>query len=218
MRFVAANPGDEYNPGLSMNAHEPGSSVSRLACAIAVCALLLVACGKSNEEIEREKAAHEAAMQKAIEESLAEERAKDRQMREAAAAEAGEHVQRNTDQFEEERATVAASQPAAEPAQPDPAEMLRKYTERLNQSVVDPATMQLRNAELSPKRNGMCAEFNAKDKSGAYAGFKRVVVTDTAVNAEEPPNRDTLSYFLAFQVAARDTGCFPDVQKVHVLR
>jgi hypothetical protein len=44
------------------------------------------------------------------------------------------------------------------------------------------------------------------------------VVTDTAVNTEEPPNRETIPYFLAFQVAARDTGCFPDVLNVHVLR
>jgi hypothetical protein len=201
-----------------MVTYTTGLSAGRLACVVALCLPLLAACGKSSEEIEREKAAHEAAVQKAIEESLAEERAKDQRMREAAAEEAGEHVQRNTDQFEAERAQVATAQPAAEPAQPDPAEALRKYTDRLHQSVFDPASLQVRNAELSPKRNGMCAEFNARERNGNYAGFKRVVVTDTAVNAEEPPNGDTLSYFLAFQVAARDTGCFPDVQKVHVLR
>jgi hypothetical protein len=78
--------------------------------------------------------------------------------------------------------------------------------------------MQLRNAALAPKKNGMCAEFSARDKVGGFPGFKRVVVTDTAVNPEEPPYRDTLTYFLAFQVAARDTGCFPDVQKVHVVQ
>jgi hypothetical protein len=222
MQFVAANPGGEYNPGLGMDTYTQGSSARRLARVVALCLPLclplLAACGKSSEEIEREKAAHEAAVQKAIEESLAEERAKDQRMREAAAVQAGEHVERNTAQFEEERERIAAAQPAPEPVQPDPAEALRKYTERLHQSVVDPASLQLRNAELSPKRNGMCAEFNAREKNGNYAGFKRVVVTDTAVNAEEPPNGDTLSYFLAFQVAARDTGCFPDVQKVHVLR
>jgi hypothetical protein len=183
-----------------------------------VLGLLLAACGKSSEQLEQEKAAHEAAVQQAIAESLAEERAKDQQMREAAAEEAGQHIERNTAEFEAERSKLAAAQPPAEPQQQDPAEMLGRYTERLRQSVIDPNGMELRNAQLSPKKNGMCAEFNAKDRSGTFGGFKRVVVTDTAVNPEEPPNRDTLSYFLAFQVAARDTGCFPDVQAVHVLR
>ena len=194
---------------------------SRLAFIIALgtaLGLLLVACGKSSEQLEQEKAAHEAALQQAIADSLAEERAKDQQMREAAAAEAGQHIERNTAEFEQERSKLAAAQPAPEPEQPDPAESLGRYTERLRQSVIDPSSMELRNAQLSPKKNGMCGEFNARDRSGGLAGFKRVVVTDTAVNVEEPPTKDTLSYFLAFQVAARDTGCFPDVQKVHVLR
>ena len=134
-------------------------------------------------------------------------------MKEAAAAEAAEHMKQITAQFEEER---AKEQPSPEALATE--EAVRRYTERLRQSVADPASMQLRNAAFAPKKNGMCAEFNARDKSGGYPGFKRVVVTDTAVNAEEPPNRDTLNYFLAFQVAARDTGCFPDVEKVHVLR
>jgi hypothetical protein len=191
--------------------------MARLACVVAVCLPLVAACGKSSEQAEQEKAAREAALQQAIAESLAEERAKDQRMREAAAAEAGEHIERDTAQFEAERAKVAAAEPA-EAQQPDPTEVLGKYMDRLRLSVNDPPSLQTRNAELSPKKNGMCAEFNARDKAGNYAGFKRVVVTDTAVNPEEPPNRDTLAYFLAFQVAARDTGCFPDVQKVHVLR
>jgi hypothetical protein len=137
-------------------------------------------------------------------------------MHEAAVAEAGERIQRSNAEFEEERAKTAAAQATADPAQAA-AEALQRYTDRLRQFFADPE-LQLRNAALSPKGNGMCAEFGVKDKSGAAAGFKRVVVTDTGVNPEEPPNRDTLTYFLAFQVAARDTGCFPDVLNVHVLR
>ena len=76
----------------------------------------------------------------------------------------------------------------------------------------DPELVEIRNAQLVPKRNGMCAEFNIKDKNGRYtAGFKRVVVTDARVAPEEPPVRETLTQFLVFQIAARDTGCFPDV-------
>ena len=158
-------------------------------------------------------------MQRAIADSVAEERAKDQQMRDAAIAEARERLARDTDQFEEARAREASNPEALQAeALRKQADVLRAYTDRLQQFVGAQGALQLRNAVLSPKQNGMCAEFNAKDKTGSYAGFKRVVVTDTAVNPEEPPNRDTLNYFLAFQLAARDTGCFPDVESVHVMR
>jgi len=158
-------------------------------------------------------------MQRAIADSVAEERAKDQQMRDAAIADARERLARDTDQFEEARAREASSPEALQAeAQRKQADALRTYTDRLQQFVGVQGALQLRNAALSPKQNGMCAEFNAKDKTGNYAGFKRVVVTDTAVNPEEPPSRDTLNYFLAFQLAARDTGCFPDVESVHVMR
>jgi hypothetical protein len=188
----------------------------RLACAVALCLPLLISCGKSAEP---EHASREAAMQRAIADSVAEERAKDQQMRDAAIAEARERLARDTDQFEEARAREASNPEALQAeALRKQADVLRAYTDRLQQFVGAQGALQLRNAVLSPKQNGMCAEFNAKDKTGSYAGFKRVVVTDTAVNPEEPPNRDTLNYFLAFQLAARDTGCFPDVESVHVMR
>ena len=181
----------------------------RFAC-IALALLLLAGCGKSSDEREKEDAAR---LQQAIEASLAEERAKDQAMKESAAAEAAQHIEQVTAEFEEER---ERQQPSPEVRQRD--EAMHRYNDRLRAFVNDPASMQLRNAAFAPKKNGMCAEYNAKDKSGGFAGFKRVVVTETAVNPEEPPNRDTLNSFFAFQVAARDTGCFPDVEKVHVLR
>jgi hypothetical protein len=98
------------------------------------------------------------------------------------------------------------------------ADALRRYTELLRRSVSDPGALQVRNVSAASKQNGMCAEFSARDKAGVYAGFKRVIVTDDAVSPEEPPVRDTLTKFLAFQDAARDTGCFPDVLNVHVAR
>jgi hypothetical protein len=169
----------------------------------------LAGCSNSSEQAEKARA---EALEQAIEASLAEERAKDKAMHDSAVAEAAEHIEQITAEFEEER---ARQQPSPEAVQME--EALRRYTERLRASVNDP-NVQVRGAAFAPKKNGMCAEFNAKDKNGGNPGFKRVVVTDTAVNPEEPPNRDTLSYFLAFQVAARDTGCFPDVQQVHVMR
>jgi hypothetical protein len=181
----------------------------------------LAACGKSSEQMEREHVARQVAMQKALEHSAAEERAKDRRMRDAAAREANERIARETVEHELEAARAPAAVqagPTPEQLQAERAAALRIYTDKLMQTVNDPASAQVRKEELSPKQNGMCAEFNAKTRAGSYAGFKRVVVTDTRVTAEEPPMRDTLTQFLLFQIAARDTGCFPDVEKVRILQ
>jgi hypothetical protein len=181
----------------------------------------LAACGKSSEQMEREQVARRVAMQKALTDSIEEERAKDRRMLDAAAEEVNERIARETAEHELEVAKAAATVqigPTPEQLQAERAATLRRYTDRLMQTVNDPASAQVRKMELSPKQNGMCAEFNAKTRAGSYAGFKRVVVTDTRVTAEEPPMRDTLTQFLLFQIAARDTGCFPDVEKVRMLQ
>ena len=182
----------------------------------------LAACGKSSEQMEREQVARQVAMQKALEDSVAEERAKDRRMRDAAAEEVNDRIAREAaaDELEVAAKAAAAVQagPTPEQRQAERDNTLRKYTDKLMQTVNDPASAQVRKMELSPKQNGMCAEFNAKTRAGSYAGFKRVVVTDTRVTAEEPPMRDTLTQFLLFQIAARDTGCFPDVEKVRILQ
>lgn len=178
----------------------------------------VAACGKSSDEIARENAAREAAMQKALADSIDEERAKDRRMREAAAAQASEKIEGENAAHEAELARAEAAGATPEQVQSDRTGALRKYAEQLVKTLEDPSTVQLRKMELSPKQNGMCAEFNAKTRSGAYAGFKRVVVIDTRVAVEEPPLRDTLTQFLVFQIAARDSGCFPDVEKIHILQ
>jgi hypothetical protein len=196
----------------------------RLARSALVIALLtatvMSACGKSGEQIEREKMARQAAMQKALENSIAEEREKDRRMREAATQQANDRIDREAAAHEIEVARAAAQAiPVAEQErQAERANALRRYTDKLIQALGDTGPVQLHKAELSPKQNGMCAEFNAKTKAGSYAGFKRVVVTDSRVTIEEPPTRDTLTQFLVFQIAARDTGCFPDVEKVRILQ
>ena len=191
------------------------------AIAIALClSAALVGCGKSARQLEQERIASEAARQQAIENSIAEDREKDRQMREAAAEEASEEVARAAGESKGESTGPVAAETQSTPGnqQAEGADALRRYTERLQQSVSDPGTLQVRNARVAPKQNGMCAEFSARDKAGVYAGFKRVVVTDTAVSPEEPPYKDALIDFLSFQAAARDTGCFPDVLDVRILR
>jgi hypothetical protein len=195
----------------------------------AVTALLLIAslcsCGKSERQLEQERLAREAAVKKAIADSVAEERAKDQRMLDSAAAEARERIARAERQRDQELDKAAANDAAARRAQALADQQraadegaLRIYTDKLRYSMREPDAVETRNAQLSPKRNGMCAEFNAKDKNGRYTGFKRVIVTDARVTPEEPPNRETLTLFLVFQIAARDTGCFPDVQQLKILQ
>jgi hypothetical protein len=185
---------------------------------------LLCACGKTAEQREQERIAREAAVQKAIADSIAEERAKDRRMLEAAAADANARIERENAQRDAQLAKAAAQDAAIAGAQAaleqqrvqDEATML-PYIDRLRMSKGDPALVEVRNPQLSPKRNGVCADFAVKDKNGRYTtGFKRVVVTDNRVAPEEPPTRELLTYFLIFQIAARDTGCFPDVGQTKI--
>ena len=95
---------------------------------------------------------------------------------------------------------------------------MRRYTDRLRQFTGDNAGLQFRNAVISPSGNGLCAEYSARDKSGAVTPFKRVIVTETSVAPEQPPSKDMLTQFLLFQLASRDTGCFPEVQNVRILQ
>jgi hypothetical protein len=179
---------------------------------------MLLGCGKSSEQVERENAARQVAMQKALVDSAEEEREKDRRMRDAAATQANDRIAREDAAHEQELASAAAAGPTSEQVQAERASTLTKYVDKLVLTLNDRSGVEFRKMSLSPKQNGMCAEFNAKTRAGAYAGFKRVVVTDTRVAIEEPPLRDTLTQFLIFQIAARDTGCFPDVEKVQILQ
>lgn len=179
-------------------------------------------CGKSDQQLERERLVREAAVQKAITESLAEEREKDRRMHEAAVAEANERVAREERVRDQGLASAALADAVAAQAEQQraaDADLLRRYGDKLRQSMPDPSSVETRYATLSPKHNGMCAFFNAKDRAGRILGLKRVVVTDARVTIEEPPTtRDAMTQFLLFQIAARDTGCFPDVQQVKIVQ
>src|SRR5215470_82086 len=123
-----------------------------------------------------------------------------------AVAEASKEVARAVGGTEGRPAPPAAPVPqaAVERQGAEGADPLRRYMERLEQSVSDPDALQVRNAAIAPKKNAMCAEFSARDKAGIYAGFKRVIVTEITAIPEEPPLKETVTKFLAFQAAARD--------------
>jgi hypothetical protein len=179
--------------------------------------MFLASCGKSSDQLEREAAVREAALQRALADSIVEEREKDRRMRDAAAEQANDRLASEAASHELEVANALQAPATPEQKQAERIDALRKYTDKLVQSMRDPGAVQVRKMELSPKQNGMCAEINAKP-AGSPGEFKRVVVTDASVSIEEPPVRDTLNEFLLFQIAARDTGCFPDVEKLRILK
>jgi hypothetical protein len=193
-------------------------AIRSLALALLLLACAAAGCGKTSEQREQERIAQETALRQALEKSLAEEQQKDRSMREGAAAAAFERLVNEAVEHEQEVARAAAAPPNPEQQQAARANLLRQYSETLKMTLGDPGSMQLRNAELNSKQTGMCAEYNARNKAGAYQGYKRVVVIDNRVATEEAPSRETLPQFLAFQIAARDSGCFPDVENVKILQ
>lgn len=193
-------------------------AIRPIVAVMLMAAMFLASCGKSNEQIERENAARQVAMQKALADSIAEEQEKDRRMRDGATAQASERIALENKSHELELASAALAGPTPEQLQAERTNALRKYSDKLMQSMHESGSVQVRKMELSPKQNGMCAEISAKPSAGNAAGFKRVVVTEGLVAIEEPPVRETLNEFLLFQIAARDTGCFPDVEKLRILQ
>src|SRR5690349_7122264 len=154
--------------------------------------VVVAGCGKSSEQREQERVARETALRRALEQSMAEEQEKDRRMRQGAAAEAIERLANEASEHEKEVARAAAAPPSPEQQQAERASLLQQYTEALKRTLPDPSSLQLRNAQLSPKQSGMCAEYNARNKSGSFTGYKRVVVIDDRVATEEAPTRETL--------------------------
>src|SRR5438270_7452193 len=107
---------------------------------VLVLGLAFNGCGKSSEQLERERLAHQASLEKVIADSLAEEREKDRLMREGASAQAAERIARAAAEHEQELAKIplASARPTVEQQQADRAEALRKYSDKLKQAMQQP--------------------------------------------------------------------------------
>jgi len=85
---------------------------------------------------------------------------------------------------------------------------IARLEERLRGVLVDPASMQLRNARLAPDGATLCAEFNARNKQGVYLGFRRAVVSDTVLSLEQDPDDAYREPQHRFAEIARATGCY----------
>jgi hypothetical protein len=176
-------------------AHEAEVSASHaLLCAVAAaCALLAVAgCDRG-----KSRAEEQSAIAAAVDQARHEQDEADRALSERAIA--GELARREAEQAEIDQAASLQEEREA---------TIARLEERLRAALVDPASMQIRNAHLASDGETLCTEFNAKTKQGAYLGFRRAVVSDTVLSLEQDPDDNFREPQHRFAAIARTTGCY----------
>jgi flagellar biosynthesis GTPase FlhF len=139
----------------------------------------------------------EAAIAVAIEQARREDAEADRQMRECAAQQ--EHERR-----EAEQATIesrAAEEDARRATQ-------ARFEQQVRATLIDPASLQIRNQRLTADGTALCAEVSAKNKQGVYAGFRRVIVTDSGVSFDQDPDDNDRLPEHRFAAISKLTGCY----------
>lgn len=169
------------------------SGLRRLALAGATLALIgLPACDRPSS-----RAGEQAAIAAAVENSRLEEKAADRALRERALA--AELARRDAEQAQiDAEASLEAEHEAT----------IARLEERLRAVLVDPASLQVRNARLAADGATLCTEFNARNKQGVYLGFRRAVVSDTVLSLEQDPDDVYREPEHRFAEIARATGCY----------
>ena len=150
------------------------------------------ACGRSSSG-----SRDDAAIAAAVEKARLEQTEADRALREQAIA--AELARRDAEQADID---AEASREAEREA------TMARLEARLRGVLVDPASMQLRNARLAPDGATLCAEFNARNKQGVYLGFRRAVVSDTVLSLEQDPDDAYREPQHRFAEIARATGCY----------
>jgi hypothetical protein len=138
----------------------------------------------------------DSAIAAAVEKAKSEDDEADRRLRERAIAE--EMARRDAEQAEIDERTRRQLENEA---------TVVRLEEKLRAVLVDPASMQIRNARLASDGTTLCAEFNAKNKQGAYLGFRRAVVSDTVLSLEQDPDDAYREPQHRFAEIARATGC-----------
>ena len=68
--------------------------------------------------------------------------------------------------------------------------------------------MQIRNPRLTADGSTLCAEVNARNRQGAYLGFRRAVVSDAVVSMDQDPDDLYREPQHRFAEVARTTGCY----------
>lgn len=143
---------------------------------IALCALLLSACGKSAKQIADEKAAEDAAFKARTAQIEVEREARiERDARAIAAASQAADAKA-------EQAAAAAADAAIEPAGLD----------LVKRRLFDPNSANFRN--VTHAHAIVCGEVNAKNKMGGYVGFKAFVVYEGIAFVDSDSDSDHLLY------------------------
>jgi hypothetical protein len=139
----------------------------------------------------------DAAIAAAVEKAKTEQEEADRALRERAIAE--ELARREAEQAEIDARTREEEARAA---------TMTRLEERLRNVLVDPASMQVRNARLTADGTTLCAEVNARNKQGIYLGFRRAVVSDAVISMDQDPDDLYREPQHRFAEIARLSGCY----------
>ncbi|MDQ2961770.1 MAG: hypothetical protein M3R31_01225, partial [Pseudomonadota bacterium] len=86
--------------------------------------------------------------------------------------------------------------------------MQTRFEQQLRATLIDPSSLQIRNQRLSADGTALCAEVSAKNKQGVYAGFRRVVVTDSGVSFDRDPDDSDRRPEHRFAAISKLTGCY----------
>lgn len=153
--------------------------------------------GMSGCDKAKEHPSADAAIAAAVEQARREDAEADRRMRERAAQQ--EQARRDAEQAAIDDAVTREG--ARHTKQ-------RQLEQRLRDALLDPASMQMKNARLNPGGTALCAEINGKNKEGFYVGFRRVVVMDNLISFDQDPDDTYRQPEHQFPAIATLTGCF----------
>ena len=138
-----------------------------------------------------------AAIAAAVEKARREDAEADRQLRERAMQQ--ELARRDAEQAEIDAGVAQDDRRKA---------LIAQFEQRLRESLVEPASMQVRNERLNPAGNALCAEVSAKNSKGVYVGFRRVVVSDALISFDQDPDDTYREPKYRFAAIADVTGCY----------
>jgi hypothetical protein len=153
--------------------------------------------GLSGCDKPKERTRDEAAIAAAIEQARREDAQADRQMRERAA------------QQEQERREVEQAAIDSRLSEEDARRARQaRFEQQVRATLIDPSSLQIRNQRLTADGMALCAEVSAKNKQGVYAGFRRVIVTDSGVSFDQDPDDHDRRPEHRFAAISKLTGCY----------
>jgi sRNA-binding protein len=153
--------------------------------------------GLSGCDKPKERTRDEAVIAAAIEQARREDAEADRQMRERAARQ--EQERRGAEQ------AAIDSRVADEDAR---RARQTRFEQQVRATLIDPSSLQIRNQRLTVDGTALCAEVSAKNKQGVYAGFRRVIVTESGVSFDQDPDDNYRRPEHRFAAISRVTGCY----------